>query len=173
MNLLPAMKLRLLLLSLAASLVLAATLPPSPPAPAAAPEWAELFGGAPLPVIWQSIEAVAAKATAALAGGQTTGVAAWAETVHLGAHALVDQVTPDDPERAQRLHAVLEHAARLADEVIAAAGRKEIDLAAAAHRRLQSALVLARLRLPPAVTSAPPAALREVPPSPPAPQARP
>ena len=167
------MKRRLLLLSLAASLALAAPLPPSPPAPAAAPEWAELFGGASLPVIWQSIEAAAAKVSAALAGGQTAGVAAWAETVHLGTDALVDQVKPEDPERAQRLHAVLEHAARLADEVIGAAGRKEIDLAAAAHRRLQSALALARLRLPPAVTSAPPAALREAPPAPPAPQAKP
>jgi tRNA A37 N6-isopentenylltransferase MiaA len=104
--------------------------------------------------------------TAALAGGQTAGVAAWAETIHLGTHALVDQVKPEDPERAQRLHAVLEHAARLADEVIAAAGRKEIDLAAAAHRRLQSALALARLRLPPTITQAPPEAIREAKPAP-------
>ena len=163
------MKLRLLLVSLAANLALAATPPPTPPAPAAAPEWAELFGGASQPAIWQSIEAAAAKVTAALAGGQTAGVAAWAETVHLGAHALVDQVKPEDPERAQRLHAVLEHAARLADEVIATAGRKEIDLAAAAHRRLQSALALARLRLPPAITNAPPATVREAKPAAPKP----
>ena len=169
MNLFPAMKLRLLLVSLAANLALAATPPPTPPAPAAAPEWAELFGGASQPAIWQSIEAAAAKVTAALAGGQTAGVAAWAETVHLGAHALVDQVKPEDPERAQRLHAVLEHAARLADEVIATAGRKEIDLAAAAHRRLQSALALARLRLPPAITNAPPATVREAKPAAPKP----
>jgi hypothetical protein len=47
------------------------------------------------------------------------------------------------------------------------------DDEASAHRRLQSALALARLRLPPAVTSAPPAALREVPPAPPAPPAKP
>lgn len=160
------MKLRLLLVSLAANLALAATPPPTPPAPAAAPEWAELFGGASQPAIWQSIEAAAAKVTAALAGGQTTGVAAWAETVHLGAHALVDQVKPEDPERAQRLHAVLEHAARLADEVIATAGRNEIDLAAAAHRRLLSALALARLRLPPTITQAPPEAIREAKPAP-------
>jgi hypothetical protein len=85
----------------------------------------------------------------------------------------VDQIRPEDPERAKRLHAVLEHAARLADELLAAVGRNEVDLAAATHRRLQSALALARLRLPPAVTSAPPAALREVPPAPPAPQAKP
>ena len=169
MNLFPAMKLRLLLVSLAANLALAATPPPTPPAPAAAPDWAELFGGASQPAIWQSIEAAAAKVTAALAGGQTAGVAAWAETVHLGAHALVDQVKPEDPERAQRLHAVLEHAARLADEVIATAGRKEIDLAAAAHRRLQSALALARLRLPPAITNAPPATVREAKPAAPKP----
>ncbi len=168
------MTLRLLLVSLfTAGLSLGASPPPVPTAPAAAPEWAELFGGASLPVIWQSIEAAAAKANTALAAGRTTGVAAWAETVHLGAHALVDQIRPEDPERAKRLHAVLEHAARLADEVLAAAGRNEIDLAAAAHRRLQSALALARLRLPSAVTSAPPAALREVPPAPPGPQARP
>jgi hypothetical protein len=168
------MTLRLLLVFLfTAGLSLGASPPPVPTAPVAAPEWTELFGGASLPVIWQSIEAAAAKANTALAAGRTTGVATWAETVHLGAHALVDQVTPEDPERAKRLHAVLEHAARLADEVIAAAGRKEIDLAAAAHRRLLSALALARLRLPPAITNAPPATLREVPPSPPAPQARP
>ena len=160
------MKLRLLLVSLAASLALAASPPPNPPAPTTAPEWAELFGGASQPAIWQSIEAAAAQVTAALAGGQTAGVAAWAETIHLGTHALVDQVKPEDPERAQRLHAVLEHAARLADEVIATAGRKEIDLAAAAHRRLQSALALARLRLPPTITQAPPEAIREAKPAP-------
>ena len=171
MNLFPAMKLRLLLLALAGSLALAAT-PPTPPAPAAAPEWAELFGGASQPAIWQSIETAAAKVTAALAGGQTAGIGAWAETVHLGAHALVDQITPEDPERARRLHAVLEHAARLADEVLATAERKEIDLAAAAHRRLQSALALARLRLPPAITNAPPATLREAKPAPPNPPAK-
>jgi hypothetical protein len=160
------MKLRLLLVSLAASLALAAPPPPNPPAPTTAPEWAELFGGASQPAIWQSIEAAAAQVTAALAGGQTAGLAAWAETIHLGTHALVDQVKPENPERAQRLHAVLEHAARLADEVIATAGRKEIDLAAAAHRRLQSALALARLRLPPTITQAPPEAIREAKPAP-------
>ena len=169
MNLFPAMKLRLLLVSLAASLALAAPPPPTPPAPTTAPEWAELFGGASQPAIWQSIEAAAAQVSAALAGGQTAGVAAWAETIHLGTHALVDQVKPENPERAQRLHAVLEHAARLADEVIATAGRKEIDLAAAAHRRLQSALALARLRLPPAITNAPPATVREAKPAAPKP----
>jgi hypothetical protein len=53
--------------------------------------------------------------------------------------------------------------------VIATAGRKEIDLAAAAHRRLLSALALARLRLPPTITNAPPATVREAKPAAPKP----
>jgi hypothetical protein len=123
-------------------------------------EWAELFGDASLPVVWQSATASAEKIKAALAVRQADGVADWAETIHLAAHALIDRVTLPDAGRKKRLDAALEQAARLADEVLDGAQPNELDRAAAAFQRLQSALVLAQSRLPQENTAAAPATPR-------------
>jgi len=120
------------------------------------PEWAELFGGASLPVVWQSVTTSAEKISAAVAAKKSDGVADWAETIHLASHALIDQVKLPDAERKKRLDAALEQAAKLADEVLDAANHNEIDKAADAFKRLQSALTLAKTRLPKEVTEAAP-----------------
>jgi hypothetical protein len=124
------------------------------------PEWAELFGDAPLPVIWQSAKASADRISAALGARKLDGVANWAETIHLAAHALVDQVQLPSAEAQQRLVAALNQAAKLADDVLDGAQHDEAPAAAAAFRRLNAALQLAQRRLPSEITSAPPAELR-------------
>lgn len=124
------------------------------------PEWAELFGDASLPVVWQSITASTEKITAAVATQKSDGVADWAETIHLAAHALIDQVELPDAGRKKRLDAALEQAAKLADEVLDAAQHEAIDQLAAAFKRLQSALLLTQSRLPRDITAAPPESAR-------------
>ena len=120
-----------------------------------APEWADLFGGASLPVVWQSAAAASEKIDAALAARKLDGVADWAETIHLASHALEDQVRLDDPERAKRLKAAFDQAAKIADDVINAAKHNEADKAADAQRRLKSALALAKVRMPKEILDAP------------------
>jgi hypothetical protein len=120
------------------------------------PEWAELFGDASLPIVWQSITASAEKITATVTTQKSEGVADWAETIHLAAHALIDQVELPDIGRKKRLDAALAQAAQLADEVLDAAQHDEIDHLAAAYKRLQSALLLAQSRLPKEITEASP-----------------
>lgn len=143
----------------------AAASTPAAPQPEKAPEWAELFGGAPLPVVWQSAQAAAARIAAALPTGNLTGVAEWAETVHLAAHALDDQVKLGDAERQRRLRGALGQAARLADDVIDAAKQQQVERLGEAFRRLQAALALAARRLPPEIVNAPPQPVRSVPPA--------
>ncbi len=118
-------------------------------------EWAELFGGASLPAVWQSATAASEKIDAALAARKLEGVASWAETIHLASHALEDQVKVGDPERAKRLKGAFEQAAKIADDVIKAANRNETDNAADAQRRLKSAVALAKSRMPKEILDAP------------------
>jgi hypothetical protein len=120
-----------------------------------APEWAELFGGASLPVVWQSASAASEKIDAALAAKKLDGVADWAETIHLASHALEDQIKLDDAERAKRLKGAFEQAAKIADDVLDAANHNEADKAADAQRRLKSALALAKARMPKEILDAP------------------
>lgn len=129
---------------------------------AADPEWAEVFGDASLAVIWQSAWAASERITAALVDRKLAGIASLAETVHVAAHALVDQVKLDDSERNKRLHGALNQTARIADDVITHANHDKPDETAAAHRRLKSALALVKLRLPAAIIEAPPQTLRFV-----------
>jgi hypothetical protein len=119
------------------------------------PEWAELFGGASLPVVWQSASAASEKIDAALAARKFEGVAAWAETIHLASHALEDQVKVADVERAKRLKGAFEQAAKIADDVMQAANQNEPEKAADAQRRLKSALALAKSRMPKEILDAP------------------
>ena len=122
---------------------------------AKAPEWAELFGGASLPVVWQSVSAASERIDAALAAKKLDGVADWAETIHLASHALDDQIKIADAERAKRLKGAFVQAAKIADDVINAANRNEADKAAEAQRRLKSALALAKSRMPKEILDAP------------------
>lgn len=122
---------------------------------AKAPEWAELFGGASLPVVWQSASAASDKIDAALAAKKLDGVADWAETIHLASHALEDQVKIPDPERAKRVKGAFEQAAKIADDVLDAANHNEPEKAADAQRRLKSALALAKSRMPKEILDAP------------------
>jgi hypothetical protein len=126
----------------------------------AAPEWAGLFGGASLPVVWQSASAASDRIAAALAAKSMVGVADWAETIHLAAHALDDQVKLGDAERARRLTGALGQAAKIADDVLDGANHNEFDRTADAYRRLKSALMLARSRLPREIVEAPPQEVR-------------
>ena len=119
------------------------------------PEWADLFGDASLAVVWQSAAASAERTTAALGRDELEGIADWAETIHLAAHALMDQVEEGDPGRKRRLHAALAQAAEIADEVLDGAQHGELDRTERAFRRLNSAVMLARMRLPKSVTEAP------------------
>jgi hypothetical protein len=147
----------------------AAGSPPGSGAAAAQPEWAELFGDASLAVIWQSAAAVGEKITAGLAERKLAGIADWAETIHLAAHALVDQVKLEDSERTKRLHGALNQTAKIADDVLNHASHAAPDETAAAHQRLKSALALAKLRLPKAIVEAPAQTPRFVKSDPPAP----
>jgi hypothetical protein len=124
------------------------------------PEWFELFGDASLPVVWQSTTASADNITKALADKKLDGVAAWAETIHLASHALIDQVKLDDAEKKKRLVAALEQAAKLGDQVLDAAQHNNPDKTAAEFKRLNSALTLAKTRLPKEITEAAPATPR-------------
>ncbi len=123
-------------------------------------EWAELFGDASLPVVWQSADAAAKNIGTALAAGKFDGVADWAETIHLAAHALADQVKLPDAEAKKRLDAALTQAAKIADDVLDGAQHAEAAATAAAFKRLQAALALAQTRLPREITAAPPQAPR-------------
>lgn len=129
--------------------------PPGSEAPGAQPEWAELFGDASLAVIWQSAWTASEKIAEALAERKLAGIADWAETIHVAAHALVDQVKLDDNERTKRLHGALNQTAKIADDVLNHASHNEPDETAAAHQRLKSALALAKLRLPKVIIEAP------------------
>ena len=122
---------------------------------AKAPEWAELFGGASLPVVWQSASAASEKIDAALAAKKLDGIADWAETIHLASHALEDQVKIPDAERAKRLKGAFEQAAKIAEDVLVAANHNEPEKAADAQRRLKSALALAKSRMPKEILDAP------------------
>lgn len=140
------------------------TAPPSEIAAKTNPaEWAALFGGAPLPTVWQSARAAVEKIATALAAQDLFVVPPLAETAHLAAHALLDQVKLDDPERQKRLHATLAHAAQLADEVMAAARHNDSAKLGDAFPRLQAALQLAARRLPKEIVTAPPQAVRVAP----------
>lgn len=124
------------------------------------PEWAEVFGGASLPTVWQSLTAAAHNASSALTAPGLDGVADMAETIHLGAHALADQVRLEDAGKKKRLDAALTQAAKIADDLLAAAQHHEPAAAGEALRRIQAAIALAKDRLPREITEAPAVAPR-------------
>lgn len=156
----------LLLLGIASPAVIVPAASDAKPAGAAVapaaekPEWAETFGGTALPAVWQAAVAARERIAAAVAAKQFDGISEAAERVHLAAHAIDDQLTLPDPERARRLRAALRQAAKLADDLLEAASHSEPEKTAEAFRRLQSALRLVQLRLPTEITDSAPASTR-------------
>lgn len=143
------------------TLLLAAPLsagPNHPKADGAPAEWAALFGDAPLPVVWRSITASRDQIETALAGNKLDGVPAWAETIHLAAHALADQIKLPDPDAHRRLAAALTQAAQVADAVLDASQHDETRRAATSFTRLKSALTVTQGRLPADLVAAAPTA---------------
>src|SRR6266487_3536085 len=63
------------------------------------PEWTGLFGGAPLPLVWQSASAASEKIAAALAEKKLDGIPDWAETIHLASHALQSQAKVSEADK--------------------------------------------------------------------------
>ncbi len=122
--------------------------PKHPHAAGGQSEWSPLFGDAPLPVVWRSATAARDNIETALAAQKLDGVAAWAETIHLAAHALADRVKAPDEAVSKRLTAALAQAAQLADAVLDAAQHNNARAAAASFTRLKSALLVAQGRLP-------------------------
>lgn len=151
------MKTFALLLTLLLASPLAAA-PDHAAADGAPAEWAALFGEAPLPVIWRSITDSRDRLETALAANKLDGVAAWAETIHLAAHALADQITLPDADAHRRLAAALTQAAQVADAVLDAAQHDESRRAATSFTRLKSALTVTQSRLPADLVAAAPTA---------------
>jgi hypothetical protein len=116
------------------------------------PEWADVFHGASLPVVWHSARVANERIAAALDAKRLDGVGDWAETIHLAAHALMDQVQLPSPDQKQRLDAALRQAAKIADDVLDGAHHDDHRAAAAAYRRLASTLSLINRRLPKEIT---------------------
>lgn len=118
------------------------------------PEWAGLFGDAPLAVVWQSAQAASDKIAAALAEKKLDGIPDWAETIHLASHALQSQVKVSDVNRQADIADALRLSARIADDVTAAAWANDVDKTNTAYQRVKLALAIARRNLPKEITEA-------------------
>jgi hypothetical protein len=124
------------------------------------PEWAELFGNASLPVVWQSATAASEKIAAALADKKVDGIPDWAETIHLACHALQSQAKVENADRQADLADACRLAARIADDVTAAAWANDVAKTNTAHQRVKLALAIAQRNLPKDIVDAPPQAVR-------------
>ena len=124
------------------------------------PEWAELFGNASLPVVWQSATAASEKIAAALADKKLDGIPDWAETIHLAAHALQSQAKVENPDRQADMADACRLAARIADDVTAAAWANDIEKTNTAYQRVKLALGIAQRNLPKEIVNAPPQTVR-------------
>ena len=124
------------------------------------PEWDALFGGAALPLVWQSATAASEKITAALAEKKLEGIPDWAETMHLASHALESQVKVDDPDRQATLADAFRLSARIADDIIAGARADDGARTTEAHNRLKLVLAIAQRYLPKEILNAPPQPVR-------------
>ena len=112
------------------------------------PEWAGLFGDASLPVIWQSAAAASDKIAAALTDKKLDGIPDWAETIHLASHALQSQAKMADADKQANLVDAFRLAARIADDVTAAAWAKDVEKTNTAYQRVKLALAIAQRSLP-------------------------
>lgn len=119
------------------------------------PEWAELFGGVPLPAVWQSAAAASDKISAALAEKKFDGIPDWAETIHLASHALQSEAKATTDERQANLTDAFRLSARIADDVTAAAWAGDVTKTDRAYQRMKLALAIAQRSLPNEIVAAP------------------
>jgi len=115
-------------------------------------EWREHYGDASLPLVWKSLLA----AQDALRDGidraeALPGLTRYAETIHLTAHALLDQVALPQPAEQQRIEAALAQTAALADALLEPLHHGEQLASRATFSRLSSAIGVVKLRLPESV----------------------
>jgi len=112
-------------------------------------EWREHYGEASLPLLWKSLLA----AQDALIDGlgrsdDLPEFTRYAETIHLTAHALLDQVVLPQPSEQQRLNASLAQTAALADTLLEPLHHNDRPAAHATFSRLTSAIGVLKIRLP-------------------------
>jgi hypothetical protein len=124
------------------------------------PEWAELFGNASLPLIWQSATAASEKIAGALAEKKVDGIPDWAETIHLASHALQSQAKVENPDRQADMADAFRLAARIADDVTAAAWANDVAKTNVAYQRVKLALAIAARNLPKDIVNASPETVR-------------
>ncbi|KXU35145.1 hypothetical protein AXK11_07285 [Cephaloticoccus primus] len=114
-------------------------------------DWGSVFGKAALPQTWKSITTASENARVALDRADLARVPDLAETIHLGAHALYDQL--DTIQRigeidTTRLRAALAQLALLADDLLDHAQHGDLARARSTYARLSSAIGVTAIRLP-------------------------
>jgi len=112
-------------------------------------EWREHYGDASLPLLWKSLLAAQDALHDGLGRGENLlGLTRYTETIHLTAHALLDQVALPQPAEQQRIEASLAQTAALADTLLEALHHGDRHAAHAAFSRLTSAIGVLKIRLP-------------------------
>jgi len=112
-------------------------------------EWRAHYSSASLPLVFKSLLA----ARDALRYGldqdaELPALTRYAETIHLTAHALLDQVVLPQPAEQQRLNASLAQTAALADALLEPLHHSERAAARTSFSRLNSAIGVVSIRLP-------------------------
>jgi len=112
-------------------------------------EWREHYGEASLPLLWKSLLAAREALLDGLGRGEDlASLTRYTETIHLTAHAFLDQVTLPQTLEQQRLEAALAQTAALADTLLEALHHSDRHAAHAAFSRLASAIGVVKIRLP-------------------------
>jgi len=111
-------------------------------------EWREHYGDASLPLVWKSLLAAQDALLDGLGRGENLpGLTRYAETIHLTAHALLDQVVLPQAIERQRLDAALAQTAALADALLEPLHHGDRHAAHATFSRLSSAIGVLKIRL--------------------------
>jgi|GEM_PF-885764 len=117
-------------------------------------EWREHYGDASLPLVWKSLLAAQDALLDGLGRAENLpGLTRYAETIHLTAHALLDQVALPSPAEQQRIEASLAQTAALADALLETLHHSDRHAAHATFSRLTSAIGVVKIRLPETIQS--------------------
>jgi len=112
-------------------------------------EWREHYSNASLPLVWKSLLAAQNALLDGLGRGEDLpSLTRYAETIHLTAHALLDQVLLPQVMERQRLDAALAQTAALADSLLEPLHHGDRHAAHATFSRLVSAIGVLKIRLP-------------------------
>jgi len=112
-------------------------------------EWREHYNDALLPLVWKSLIAAQDALLDGLGRGEDLpALTRYAETIHLTAHALLDQVLLPQVMERQRLDAALAQTAALADTLLEPLHHSDRHAAHATFSRLASAIGVLKIRLP-------------------------